>query len=158
MRLSRLFRKPDPLRPFIEHTSLINRQAEEFIAFYEERFGRRLNGEQDSLFILDVVLSEARDSALLQHRRQWLAVHAGAYLFRVASQRFREWPLQYRWYHPLGQAVLVVGLPAFRVSLLAEQAIQLRLDNMSEIPVPLLFTRFEKAVLAAEKGNDELFV
>ncbi|WP_120519144.1 hypothetical protein [Chitinophaga barathri] len=138
--------------------SLINRQAEEFIAFYEERFGRRLNGEQNSLYILDMVLSEARNSALLHDRRQWLAVHAGAYLFKVASERFREWPLQYRWYHPLEQAVLVVGLPAFRVSLLAEQAIQQRLENTSDIPVPLLFTRFEKAVLAAEKGNDELFI
>jgi hypothetical protein len=156
MHFSRFFRQTQ--RPFIEQTLQVNRQAEAFVAFYEERFGRRLDGKQGSLEILDVVLSEARNSALLNDRQQWLAVHAGAYLFKVAAERFREWPLEYRWYHPLEQAVLVVGVPVFRVSLLAEQAIRQRLENKSEIPVPLLFTRFEKAVLAAEKGNDELFI
>ncbi|WP_346319627.1 hypothetical protein [Chitinophaga sp. YIM B06452] len=156
MHLSRFFRQTQ--RPFIEQTLLVNRQAEAFVAFYEERFGCRLDGKQDSLDILDVVLAEARNSALQRDRKQWLAVHAGAYLFKVASERFREWPLQYRWYHPLEQAVLVVGAPVFKVSLLAEQAIHQRLESRSEIPVPLLFARFEKAVLAAGKGSDELFI
>jgi hypothetical protein len=153
----RFFRKRRN-RPSIDHASLIERRAEDFIAFYKERFGYRLNYGSDSLYILDVILSEARNSELSTEWRQWLALHAGAYLFRVASLRFTSWSKQYQWYHPLEQAVMVIGAPDFRISLLAQQAVLQRLDATSELPLPMLFSRLEKAVLAAERGEDELFM
>lgn len=145
-------------RPSIELASLVERRSEEFIAFYKERFGYRLNYQPASLSILEMILSEARYSALSGEWSQWLAVHGGAYLFKVVSQRFREWPLQYLWYHPLDQPVLVVGQPVFRMSLLAQQAVMQRLEGKDDTPLPLLFSKFEKAVLPAGKGDDQLFM
>ncbi|WP_343702816.1 hypothetical protein [Chitinophaga sp.] len=156
----RFFRKRNSpyIRPSIELASLVERRAEEFSAFYKERFGYRLNYRQGSLGILDLILSEARYSALSPEWKQWLAVHAGAYLFRVASQRFHDWPLQYLWYHPLEQPVLVVGAPVFRISMLAQQAVLQRLEEREEPPLPVFFERFEKAVLPAAEGDDLLFM
>lgn len=145
-------------RPSIELASLVERRAEEFGAFYKERFGYRLNYQQGSLGILDVILDEARYSAWSKEWNQWLAVHAGAYLFKVASQRFHDWPLQYLWYHPLEQPVLVIGAPSFRISLLAHQAVLLRLEGKEQAPLPQLFSKFEQAVLPAVKGDDLLFM
>lgn len=153
----RFFRK-NSHRPSIEQAALVARRAEEFSAFYKERFGYRLNDETDSLEIVEQILSEARNSALTSEWKQWLALHAGAYLFRLASRRFSGWPQQYRWYHPLDQAVLVIGAPSFKISLLAQQAVSQRLDATSELPLPVMFLRLEKAVLAADHGEDELFM
>lgn len=155
----RFFRKRTKYtRPSIEHASLVERRAEEFRKFYEERFGYRLNYEKDSLHLLDVILSEARDSSWSHDRKQWLAIHAGAYLFKVASQRFSDWPQQYLWYHPLEQLIMVVGPPVYRISLLAHQAVLLRLDALPDLPITMLFQRFEKAVLSASAGEDLLFM
>ena len=155
----RLFRNRNKYtRPSIALATLVERRAEEFIAFYKERFGYRLNYQPGSLGILDVILSEARYSALSGEWKQWLAVHAGAYFFRVASQRFHEWPQQYLWYHPLEQPVLVMGAPVFRVSLLAQQAVLQRLEGKDDGALPQLFAKFERAVLPAVKGDDLLFM
>ena len=145
-------------RPSIEHASLVERRAEEFRDFYEERFGYQLNYSQNSLHILDAILSEARNTAQPDVFRQWLAEHGGAYLFKVASMRFSGWSQQYVWYHPLEQAVMVIGVPVFRISLLAQQAMLQRLDVTSNLPIPVLFSRFEKAVLTASDGDDLLFM
>lgn len=153
----RFFRKKRH-RPSIDHAPLIARRAEEFSAFYRERFGYRLNYEPDSLFILDMILSEARNSGLSAEWKQWLALHAGAYLFKVAALKFQGWPNQYQWYHPLEQAVMVIGLPDFRISLLAQQAVLQRLDARSELPLPMMFSRLEQALLAAKRGEDQLFI
>ena len=155
----RFFRKRTKYtRPSIEHVSLVERRAEEFRRFYEERFGYGLNYEKSSLHLLDVILSEARDSTLSHDRKQWLAMHAGAYLFRMVSQRFPDWPMQYLWYHPLEQLLMVIGPPTYRISLLAHQAVLLRLDALPDLPVSMLFQRFEKAVLSAKAGDDQLFM
>jgi hypothetical protein len=139
-----------------DFASLINRRAEDFRAFYTERFGQLLNYQYKSLYLIDTILNETRASAAAIERKQWLATHAGSYLYRVASLRVQNF--QFLWYHPLDQPMLVVNTPDYRISLLAQQAVQQRLDTPLEPTIFKLYTNFEQALLQAKPGDDLLFV
>ncbi|NML24101.1 hypothetical protein HHL16_24700 [Pseudoflavitalea sp. G-6-1-2] len=136
--------------------SLINRRAEDFRAFYTERFGNKLNYQFSSLPIIDMLLAEARNGAATADRRLWLAVYGSAYLYRIASLRISEF--QYIWYHPLDQPMMLVGSPNYRISLLAQEAVTQRLADFRDISLQQLFINFETALVYAKKGDDILFV
>jgi hypothetical protein len=151
------FRKKEKsLAPASDFVSLINHRAEDFRAFYEERFGNKLNYRFTSLYLIDTILEEARISATAIDRKQWLAAHAGAYLYRTAS--LRVYQFRYQWYHPLEQPMMVVDNNDYRISLLAQQAVQQRLDEVIEPSIMQLYTNFEQAILFAKPGDDLLFV
>ena len=151
------FRKKEKPQPSSQDfASLINRRAEDFRAFYTERFGEKLNYHYNSLYFIDAILEETRISEAATDRKQWVAAHAGAYLYRVASLRVHRF--QYLWYHPLDQPMMVVGLPGYRVTLIAEHAVQQRLDAAPESTITQLYTNFEQALLRAKPGDDLLFI
>lgn len=151
------FRKKEkPLAPTHDFASLINRRAEDFRAFYAERFGEKLNYQYKSLYLIDTIVGEARMSAATIDRKQWLATHAGAYVYRVASLRVAHF--QYLWYHPLDQPMMVVGMPDYRITLLGQQAVQQRLEAIFEPTLFQLYTNFEHALVYAKPGDDLLFV
>lgn len=153
------FRKKDkPHQPAHDFSSLINRRAEDFAEFYQERFGSRMNFAFDSLHLIDTILQEARSSEPSGERKTWLCTHAGSYIFRTASLQLPQFQYQYLWYHPLDQPVMVTGLPEFRVSLLAQQAVQHRLEKSREIPVQQLMEQFEQARRQARPGDDLIFL
>lgn len=146
-------KSPSPTHDF---ASLIHRRAEDFRAFYAERFGSRLHYQYKSLFLIDTLLQEARLSAASLDRKQWLATHAGAYVYRTASLRIADF--RYLWYHPLDQPMMVVDTGTFRVALLAQQAIYQRLEAAIEPSLTQLYTNFEYALIQASPGDDLLFV
>lgn len=151
------FRKREkPIQPAHDFSSLINRRAEDFADFYQERFGNRLNFGFESLYLIDTILQEARISEPSGERKGWLCTHAGSYVFQTASGRIPQY--QYLWYHPLDQPVMVTGLPEFRVSLLAQQAVQHRLEKATEMPMQQLVEQFEQAWQKANTGDDLIFL
>ena len=151
------FRKKEkPQHPTHDFASLINRRAEDFRAFYTERFGEKLNYQYKSLYLIDTIVGETRMSAATIDRKQWLAAHAGAYIYRVASLRVSHF--RYLWYHPLDQPMMVVGMPDYRITLLSQQAIQQRLEAVFEPTLFQLYTNFEHALVYAKPGDDLLFV
>jgi antibiotic biosynthesis monooxygenase (ABM) superfamily enzyme len=152
------FRKKEKVtEPAQDFDSLIIRRADDFRSFYEERFAGKLNLQFNSLYLLDTIVDEARKSTASPDRKQWLAVHAGAYIFRIASLRTANY--QYHWYHPLDQPMMIAGLPEFRIALLAQEAVYQRLErNLSSAPLIQLYTNFEIALVQASAGDDKLFV
>lgn len=142
--------------PTRDFESLINRRAEDFRTFYTERFGDKLNFQYKSLYLIDTIIEETRMSGTSHERKQWLASHAGAYMHRIASLRIHDF--QYLWYHPLDQPMMVVGMPAYRISLLAQQAVQQRLETVVEPGIFQLYINFELALVHAKPGDDLLFV
>lgn len=152
------FRKKEKVvEPSQDFASLIIRRADHFRSFYEERFAGKLNLQFNSLYLLDNIVDETRTNAASPERKQWLAAHAGAYIFRIASLRTANF--QYQWYHPLDQPMMIAGLPEFRIALLAQEAVYQRLEgNPSSAPLIQLYTNFEIALVQASAGDDLLFV
>jgi hypothetical protein len=152
------FRKKEKgTEPSLDFASLITRRAENFRSFYDERFAGKLNFQFNSLYLLDTIVDETRNSAASQERKLWLAAHAGAYIFRIATLRVAGY--QYHWYHPLDQPMMIVGLPHYRISLLAQEAVLQRLDpEPPASPLIQLYTNFEIALVQANAGDDLLFV
>lgn len=152
-----LFRKKEkPRTASVDLTTLVNNRAEEFRAFYSERFGNQLDYQFRSLPFIDTILKETRNSNLNADVKQWIAVYGGAYLYRIASLRVCNF--QYIWYHPLDQPMMVVGSPDYRISLLAQEAVGQRLADFRDITLQQLFINFETALVYAKKGDDILFV
>lgn len=139
------------------YAGLIRRRADQFRAFYEERFSGKLDYQFNSLYLLDTIVNEIRNSAASPERKEWLAAHAGAYIFRIASLRVSQF--QYQWYHPLDEPVMIAGLPDYRIALLAQQAVYQRIEaNPASVPLSQLYTNFEIALLQANAGDNLLFV
>ena len=139
-----------------DFASLVNRRAQDFRGFYSERFGNKLDFQFQSLHLVDTILIGARTGAVSFHRKQWLAAHAGAYLYRTVASRVSAY--KYIWYHPLDQLMMVVGPPEYRIALLAQEAVQQRLDTAQEFTLTQLYTSFELALVNAKPGDDLLFL
>jgi hypothetical protein len=151
------FRKKEkPDQNTNDFASLVNRRAQDFRSFYTERVGDKLDFQFQSLHIVDTIIISARTGAASNYRKQWLAAHAGAYLYRTAASRVSGY--KYIWYHPLDQLMMVVGPPQYRIALLAQEAVQQRLDTAQAFTLTQLYASFERALVNAKPGDDLLLL
>jgi hypothetical protein len=119
--------------------------------------GGMLDYSESSLAIVEEVLEQlarARDE-LNEKQLNTIAQEFGCYILEVGRRAFGG---RYCWFDQREQPVLVVGEPAFRVSMIAWDKVRGRLAGDKADNIPFFYAGFAERARQAKPGDDALYV
>ena len=144
----------DAQEEFIKNSTA---NAERIIEGFGEKYDDAFDYSVKSLESLDELLDNFADFAeqMGDDMKSDLIAQAGSYIFEVARRNFGG---KYFWYDQLNQPILVTGLPAFEISLVAFDKVKMRIENGVEDNIPYFFQGYADKVMHAKPGDHVMIV
>ncbi len=135
----------------------IREKADLAVAQFQDRAGGRLDYSEDSLAVVEEMLSEASQfvDQMQQSDVAALVQLFGSYLLEVARTAHGG---AFLWHEQHDEPVLVVGEPIHHIAIMAFQKVRGRLNGDESDNIPFFYKGFEERVRSATPGTHALYV
>jgi hypothetical protein len=150
----KLFGKQQPSSDADDFAKQVAAFAEQAVDASRHRGNGILDYSEASLKIVEDMLEEISATGAGAKTESTATVFS-SYILEVGRRQFGG---KYSWYEKGNQPVLVVGVPRFRIAIIALDRVRSRMRGNREDNIPFFFDGFSSAVRNAKPGDNSFHV